>query len=258
MPRRNHCPEWVHPDGRLLVIGEGAHPLVVSPLIRAGRISHTHTHTRLSACSLQLGTIYGLGMSTGDAAALGRIFSHLSRKDQIDGFLSAVQEVRKERVEDVMRRAAGNIFAVSIPPSVAAAHDREMDRQVERGLQTLRGKRRIQPQTSEQLVAAVEDIYAYDPEDEADDWWVRWGKVESRVARWSLADGEGAVEVGGEAEVEVDGEAEVEVDGEVDGGVELELESDEEEKEKEGAGTRAGTAALGASEQVTVVAEVPL
>ncbi len=162
----------------------------------------------------------------GDAAALGRIFSHLSRKDQIDGFLSAVQEVRKERVEDVMRRAAGNIFAVSIPPSVAAAHDREMDRQVEKGLQTLKGKRRIQPQSSEQLIAAVENIYAYDPEDEADNWWVRWGALESRAARWSLTDGE---------EVE-DGEAEPE--------------SEEEEKE---APTTTWEAAFAVSEQVTVV-----
>ncbi|KAI1784259.1 FAD/NAD-P-binding domain-containing protein [Ganoderma leucocontextum] len=164
MPRRNHCPEWVHPDGRLLVIGEGAHPLVI-------------------------GTIYAPGMATGDAAALGRVFSHLTRRDQIDSFLSAVQEIRKEGIEDVMRRASGNIFAVSIPPSVAAAHDREMDRQVEKGLKSLRGKRRIQPQSSEQLIAAVENIYAIDPEDEADNWWVRWGSLKSRAARWNFTNG---------------------------------------------------------------------
>lgn len=129
-------------------------------------------------------------MATGDGAALGRLFSHLSRRSQIDSFLSAVQEVRKERVEGVMRRATGNIFAISIPPSIAAAHDREMNRQVETGLKTLKGKRRIQPQSSEQLIAAVENVYSIDPEDEADDWWVQWGAVESRVARWNLIDGE--------------------------------------------------------------------
>ena len=131
-----------------------------------------------------------MGMSAGDAAALGRVFSHLSRKDQIDSFLSAVQEVRKERIEDVMRRAAGNIFAVSIPPSVAAMHNRERDRQVDKGLKTLKGKRKIEPESSEQLIAAVENIFAIDPEDEADDWWFRWGALESRVARWTLSDGE--------------------------------------------------------------------
>nr|VWO97589.1 Maackiain detoxification [Ganoderma boninense] len=197
MPKRNHCPEWVHPDGRLLVIGEGAHPLI-------------------------LGTIYGLGMSTGDAATLGRLFSHLTRRDQIDSFLSAVQEIRKGRVEDVMRRAAGNIFAVSIPPAVAAAHDREMSRQAENGLQALQGQRRIQPQTSEQLVAAVENIYAYDPEDEADDWWVQWGALESRAARLS----------------------------------EVPPKNDEEEKEKEEARKR-WEAAFAVAEQVTVVTTEP-
>ncbi|KAM5530126.1 hypothetical protein V8D89_016204 [Ganoderma adspersum] len=165
MVRRNHCPEWVHPDGRLLVLGEAAHPLV-------------------------LGTVYSLGMSAGDAATLGRIFSHLTRKGQIDSFLSAVQEVRKGRVDDLMRRAAGNIFGILIPPAIAAAHDREMSRQVEEGLRSLRGKRRVQPQSSEQLVATVEDIFAIEPEDEADDWWVRWGALGSHVARRNRADGE--------------------------------------------------------------------
>ena len=181
-------------------------------------------------------------MSTGDAAALGRVFSHLTRRDQIDSFLSAGQEIRKERVEDVMRRAAGNIFAVSIPPSVAAAHDREMDRQVEKGLQTLKGKRRIQPQSSEQLIAAVENIYAYDPEDEADNWWVQWGALESRAARWSLADGDVNGDLNGNINGYLNG------DGESD-------ESDEEledEDEKEGE-RKIWEGAFAVSEQVTVV-----
>ena len=127
-------------------------------------------------------------MATGDGAALGRIFSHLTRRDQIDSFLSAVQEVRKGRVDDLMRRAAGNIFAVSIPPTVAAAHDREMSRQMEQGLKSIKGKRGVEPQSSEQLVAAVEGIFAIDPEDEADDWWVRWGALESHAARRNRAD----------------------------------------------------------------------
>ena len=141
-------------------------------------------------------------MATGDGAALGRIFSHLTRRDQIDSFLSAVQEVRKPHVDDLMRRAAGNVFGISIPRTVTAAHDREMDRQVERGLQSLKGKRRIQPQSSEQLIAAVENIYAYDPEDEADNWWFRWGALESRVARWTLSDGELGTEDDDEEEEE--------------------------------------------------------
>ena len=205
MPRRNHCPEWVHPDGRLLVIGEGAHPLVVS---RSPHMPRLIPVSCVAGLFLWLGTIYGLGMSTGDAAALGRVFSHLMRLDQIDSILSAVQEIRKERVEDVMRRAAGNIFAVSIPPAVAAAHDREMDRQVERGLQSLKGKRRIQPQSSEQLIATVENIYAHDPEDEADNWWFRWGALESRVARWTLSDGELGTEDDDEEEEEEEEEVE--------------------------------------------------
>ena len=131
--------------------------------------------------------MYAPAVAAGDAATLGRIFSHLTRRDQIDSFLSAVQEVRKRHVDDLMRRAAGNTFGISIPRTVTAAHDREMSRQVEQGLKTLKGRRRVIPQSSDQLVAAVEDIFAIDPEDEADDWWVRWGALESHVIRRSQA-----------------------------------------------------------------------
>lgn len=33
------------------------------------------------------------------------------------------------------------------------------------------------------LRQAVEHIFAYDPEDEADNWWVRWGLTQERAAR---------------------------------------------------------------------------
>ncbi|KAH9913453.1 FAD/NAD-P-binding domain-containing protein [Epithele typhae] len=106
--------EWIHPDGRLLCIGEGAHPTPV-------------------------GSLFSVAMCTCDAACLGRLFSHLTRHDQIDTLLSAEQEIREARV--------------SAEPG---------------------------------MMEAVEQLFSYDAEDEADDWWVNWGLMQERATQWNL------------------------------------------------------------------------
>ncbi|RPD73828.1 FAD/NAD(P)-binding domain-containing protein [Lentinus tigrinus ALCF2SS1-7] len=162
--------DWVHPDGRVICIGEAAHPTPV-------------------------GSIYAFGMSTGDAAVLGRLFTHLHRHEQIDSFLSAVQEIRESRVENVMKASAGNIFAVSLPPGMAEARDRQLAERAEKGIRGLAGG-----QTSEQMMETIESVFGYDPEDEADNWWVEWGLMQERAQRWAISDAVPEVEVE-EAEV---------------------------------------------------------
>ncbi len=34
----------------------------------------------------------------------------------------------------------------------------------------------------------IETIFGYDPEDEADDWWVQWGVMQERAAHWTIMD----------------------------------------------------------------------
>ncbi|OSC97078.1 FAD/NAD(P)-binding domain-containing protein [Trametes coccinea BRFM310] len=166
MVERPFLEDWVHPQGRVMAIGEAAHPIPA-------------------------GSIYALGMAAGDGAVLGRLFSHLHRKDQIDAFLNAVPEIRAERVERVLRAALGNIFAVSLPPGIAEAHDRALRERAERGIKdlgTTNGGGAGTGQTSEEMMAAIERIFAYDPEDEADNWWVQWGLMQERAARMVVSD----------------------------------------------------------------------
>lgn len=33
------------------------------------------------------------------------------------------------------------------------------------------------------LLQSIRDMYAYDPEDEADDWWVEWGLLQERASK---------------------------------------------------------------------------
>ncbi|KAI0779953.1 hypothetical protein C8Q74DRAFT_1367760 [Fomes fomentarius] len=152
--------EWVHPKGRVICIGDAAHPTY-------------------------RGSTYTFGLATGDAAVLGRLFRHLHRKEQIDSFLSAVQEIRQPRIEQVVKASLGNVFAVSLPPGVAQAHDRTLRERAEKGIKDL-GRR--QSHTSEEMVQVIENIFGYDPEDEADDWWVQWGLMQERAAHWTIVD----------------------------------------------------------------------
>ncbi|KAH9851478.1 FAD/NAD-P-binding domain-containing protein [Lenzites betulinus] len=161
MANRPNLDEWVHPEGRIVVLGEAAHPLPV-------------------------GSIYTIGLTVGDAAVFGRLFKHLHRADQIDMFLHAVSAIRAGRVERVIRASHGNIFAASLPPGVAEAHDRALRERSEREITELGVGR--QGAASEEMVVAVEGIFAYDPEDEADDWWVKWGLMQERAARTVVGD----------------------------------------------------------------------
>ena len=124
-------------------------------------------------------------MCTGDAAVLGRLFTHIHRKEQISSFLSAVQEIRQSRVENVIKASTTNVFAVSLPPGLAETHDRQIRERAKNGASTLGRKRQ---QSSEEMMQVVVEIFGYDPEDEADDWWVEWGLMQERAAHWTIVD----------------------------------------------------------------------
>ena len=120
-------------------------------------------------------------MAAGDAAVLGRIFSHLHSKEQIDSFLSAVQEIREDRVKMVVEVAASNVLAIAPQPGYADSSQKQRSGEGLRRLQN--GKN----ETQSELAEMVEKIFGYDPEDQADDWWVQWGIMQERAGRWNLS-----------------------------------------------------------------------
>ena len=77
-----------------------------------------------------------------------------------------------------MKASAGNIFAVSLPPGMAEARDRQLAERAEKGIRGL-----ARGQTSEQMMETIEGVFGYDPEDEADNWWVEWGLTQERAER---------------------------------------------------------------------------
>ncbi|KAH9939410.1 FAD/NAD-P-binding domain-containing protein [Epithele typhae] len=188
--------EWVHPDGRLLCIGEGAHPTPVRRPRRSLPRSPTDVAPGIAApgslapagdarpAILQVGSLFSVAMCTCDAACLGRLFSHLTRHDQIDTLLYALQEIREGPVASVFKAASGNIFATSLPPGIVERDDEDKRARAEHGLASLGGGiDSLTPESSPEMIEVVEQLFGYDAEDEADNWWVNWGLMQERATR---------------------------------------------------------------------------
>ncbi|OCH90236.1 FAD/NAD-P-binding domain-containing protein, partial [Obba rivulosa] len=155
---RPHLEDWVHRGGKLIVIGQAAHPLLP-------------------------GSLYTPTMAAGDAMVLGRIFSYLHRPEQTQSFLSATQELRQRRVAEVQNVAQNNIFAMALPPGVSDTQDHRARARSVASVEALTNSN-----TTPMKQQAVKDMFAYDPEEDADDWWVKWGLVEERAARTATSD----------------------------------------------------------------------
>lgn len=141
---RPHLDDWLHEDGPFLAIGEAAHPL-------------------------SSGSIYALSLAAADGMMLGRLFYHLRRKDQIPVFLAALSEMRHKRVQEVWDVQSTNPAAMSMPPGVEHSE----------GLAAAEamGDGRALTMTQD----AIRAVFAYDPEDEADNWLVQWGLMRERT-----------------------------------------------------------------------------
>ncbi|KZT68286.1 FAD/NAD(P)-binding domain-containing protein [Daedalea quercina L-15889] len=143
---RPEVEDWVHPDGPMIAIGEAAHPLTT-------------------------GSLTALNLAAGDGMILGRLFKNLHRKEQIGSFLAAVVENRQKRIRDIQKSERANPLTMSLPAGVEQA----------RYL-----KATVQHMGNDGIVSFAEEsirnAYSYDPEDEADSWWVEWGILQERAA----------------------------------------------------------------------------
>ncbi|RDX40536.1 FAD/NAD(P)-binding domain-containing protein [Lentinus brumalis] len=165
IPIRQHVDleDWVSDDGRLLLIGEAAHPFPPT-------------------------TIQGTAMAVEDGAVLAKLFSHLSSAAQIESFLYAFQEIRQSRVRNVRAAELGAIAMLTADGPAAAARDASLRANAARGpgANVLEGGGSAEGVWEEYSV-----LFGYDCEDEADEWWVQWGRLRQRAQDRSMAaDGE--------------------------------------------------------------------
>ncbi|KAG6840339.1 hypothetical protein C0991_007340 [Blastosporella zonata] len=147
--------DWVDDSGRMLLIGEAAHPYP------AGAIQTT-------------------AMAVEDGAVLAKLFSHLRLEEQISPFLYAFETLRQSRCTAVGTKEFSDIYFMTMPPGEQQeGRDQHFRGRRDRGLNVLDADsfEDETPQWTE-----IKEVFGYDAEDEADNWWQEWGLLRERAA----------------------------------------------------------------------------
>ncbi|KAG1838188.1 hypothetical protein DFJ58DRAFT_814536 [Suillus subalutaceus] len=143
--------DWVDEHGRMVIIGEAAHPLPA-------------------------GSLQGGAMAVEDAAVLAKLFSHLRNQDQILTVLHAFQDLREDRCASVMHTEQCNLHFQMMP----AGPQQERCNQEMRARTAQGGSVFGVSEASEQW-EQLKELWGYDADDEADDWWAKWGLLRERA-----------------------------------------------------------------------------
>lgn len=162
--------DWVHDSGPLVVIGQAAHPIVP-------------------------GTVHGASMTVEDGAVLAKLFARLRNRDQIESFLYAFQDLRQQRCRDTVKSEISlmQLFILEDCPE-REARDNDMRAKFREGKGALELEDGEEPRgLAGQQWNEIRDIFGYDCEDEADNWWVQWGLLRERAR--SSAERNGVQEV---------------------------------------------------------------
>jgi len=118
-------------------------------------------------------------MSLEDASVLAKLFSHLRNEEQIPSFLFAFQNLREERCQKNRALDIGNILFMMEPEGEGTAQrDAMMREKHDQGRNVLSGD------DEDSNVAQWDhnrELFGYDAEDEADNWWVQWGLLQERA-----------------------------------------------------------------------------
>ncbi|TFK18772.1 FAD/NAD(P)-binding domain-containing protein [Coprinopsis marcescibilis] len=155
--------DWVHDSGRLVLIGEAVHPLPP-------------------------GCIQEAAMTVEDGAVLAKLFSHLRTEDQIESFLYAFQDLRKPRCDGVLTKELGDVGFMTLPPGdYQEGRDASFRLKRDAGVGVLESLDKTEDELPQW--AEIKDLFGYDAEDEADDWWVEWGLLRERARGTDVSQG---------------------------------------------------------------------
>ncbi|KAI0738683.1 FAD/NAD-P-binding domain-containing protein [Daedaleopsis nitida] len=141
--RPDGIPEWVDSTGRIVLLGEAAHPVLP-------------------------GANQSASLAVEDAVVLGSLLSHLRTMEYIPTFLGVYEELRQRRcryasIADVIH---GKSMALPAGPDAA-----NRDRDLRIGMSEW-DEGRIKTQFEE-----IAELFVYDAGDAAEEWWVSWGRL---------------------------------------------------------------------------------
>ncbi|KAF9223227.1 FAD/NAD(P)-binding domain-containing protein [Gyrodon lividus] len=142
---------WVHRNGRILVIGEAAH-------------------------LLPAGSIQGGALAVEDSAVLAKLFSHLRSEDQIATFLNAFQDLREDRCASVVSSEQGNLLFQMMPHG-----PQQEQRDSAMRARYAEGRGLFETGAPAEQWEQIKELFGYDAEEQADDWWIKWGLLRERA-----------------------------------------------------------------------------
>ncbi|KAJ7638217.1 hypothetical protein FB45DRAFT_902293 [Roridomyces roridus] len=136
---------WVSESGRVLAIGDAAHPFPPGAL---------HSYS----CSLE------------DGVFVGKLFSHTQSADRIPEFMRAFQEHRESRCTHI-RDGEKEILRLMMLPEgpEKIATEVSMRKKQAAGRNVLEGD-------LESLLDDFITVFSYDARDDADEYWMAWGR----------------------------------------------------------------------------------
>ncbi|KAJ6509748.1 hypothetical protein DFH09DRAFT_1198750 [Mycena vulgaris] len=145
---RYELESWVSESGRVLVLGEAAHPFPA-------------------------GSLHAYSIALEDGAFIGKIFSHTRDRDRIPEFLNAFQEHREPRCARIREMEKQIIGTITLP-------DGEMQVQRDAAMRASHAMGRNVLDAPDSDLQGMHDdmrmVFGYEPEDDADEWWMTWGR----------------------------------------------------------------------------------
>ncbi|KAF8636411.1 hypothetical protein AX17_003593 [Amanita inopinata Kibby_2008] len=145
--RKQRVEDWVDETGRIILVGEAAHPLL--------------------PC-----TMHGPSLAVEDAAVLGVLMARLRTLNQIPQLTEAYQDLRQDRCSQVIDSELNNAALVTLGPG---EHRLARDAALRLSLQA-RGDHWDESQLRDQW-DEIGAVFGYSAREAAEDWWVKWGNL---------------------------------------------------------------------------------
>ncbi|KAJ6544315.1 hypothetical protein B0H19DRAFT_299590 [Mycena capillaripes] len=144
---RDRVEDWVDRSGRMVLIGEAAHPLL--------------------PCST-----HGASMAVEDAEALGVLMSRLRSMEQIAQLTEGFQDLRQKRCDFIHQGELSNAGLTTMP----AGEIRDM-RDAGLGESLKAGVKHWDDGALRDQWEQIGEGFAYHAGEAAEDWWVKWGAL---------------------------------------------------------------------------------
>ena len=182
---RKPLDKWIHDSGRVILLGDACHPMLVRCIARDSLLGIT-VDIRSKPYKAQ-----GASMAIEDGAVLGNLLSRISHVSQLGPLLKAYQDLRLPRTAETQASSRRNQRTYHLPDG---PEQRKRDETMKKAMALqLSGNseelRRESTGSQNQPEGKAENdiLFGYDADFEVDKWWIAHGEELEALARAKLA-----------------------------------------------------------------------